>query len=571
MEDLLPITETEQASFCVELTKRLNMQRKQGHLCDLTLVTKEGKELMAHSNVLSVVSPFFHKLLQSDMKESHERIVRLEEISGSVMEDVLNFTYTGTVEVTEENAEELIVVANYLLISSLKVISGRFLGQIMNHSNCISTFYLAEKYHSDELFTESKNFIQENFASVAFMDEFLSLESNEVERWLSNDEITVKVEADVFEIIKKWIKRNRSERIADLEKLFRLVRLDFLSRDYLIDVVTNELIQENPICLKMGLETLKKTTFSDEGDQQQSPRKGVETSAIVACGGKYTFCYLPEKDQWKRLADSLSHKYGNLKVIRFRGQLYAFPRGYGNAESFDPVLNGWSKLDLSSNRASVVAIRGEIYAVEVQTSPEQTTVKKYNVESCIWETLISSLEGCRTEACIVAAGSHLYVLGGSPPSSSQNVAKAERFDTAENKWEKIADMREERGNAFGVAIHEKIFVAGGSHREKKSVLQTCEVYDISTNEWYLTGSLIISRKGGSMVCLNKKLFVLGGENDRNEAERMIEFFDPEEGKWIQKTTIPVERIARENIDTFTGCVLKLSKGVLDKLQVIGPY
>ena len=73
-----------------------------------------------------------------------------------------------------------------------------------------------------------------------------------------------------------------------------------------------------------------------------------------------------------------------------------------------------------------------------------------------------------------------------------------------------------------------------------------------------------------MVCLNKKLFVLGGENDRNEAERMIEFFDPEEGKWIQKTTMPVERIVRER-DTFTGCVLKLSKGVLDKLKVIEPY
>ena len=337
MEDLLPITETEQASFCVELTKRLNMQRKQGHLCDLTLVTKEGKELMAHSNVLSAVSPFFHKLLQSDMKESHERIVRLEEISGSVMEDVLNFTYTGTVEVTEENAEELVAAANYLLISSLKAISGRFLGQMMNHSNCISTFYLAEKYHCDELFTESKNFIQENFASVAFMDEFLSLESNEVERWLSNDEITVKVEADVFEIIEKWIKRNRSERIADLEKLFRVVRLDFLSRDYLIDVVTNELVQERPVCLKMGLDALKKTTFSIEGDQQQSPRKGVETSAIVACGGKYTFCYLPEKAQWKRLADSSSNKFGDLKVIRSRGQLYAFPSNYGNPESFNPV------------------------------------------------------------------------------------------------------------------------------------------------------------------------------------------------------------------------------------------
>ena len=357
MEDLLPITETGQASFCVELTKRLNMQRKQGHLCDLTLVTKEGKELMAHSNVLSAVRLFFHKLLQSDMKESHERIVRLEEISGSVMEDVLDFIYTGTVEVTEENAEELVAAANYLLISSLKAISGRFLGQLMNHSNCISTFYLAEKYHCDELFTESKNFIQENFASVAFMDEFLSLESNEVERWLSSDEITVKVEADVFEIIVKWIKRNRSERIADLEKLFRVVRLHFLSRDYLIDVVTNELVQERPVCLKMGLDALKKTTFSIEGDQQQSPRKGVEISAIVACGGKYTFCYFPEKDQWKRLADSSSNKYGDFKVIRSRGQMYIFPSYYDDPESFNPVLNSWSTSDLFAIYVPVVAQR----------------------------------------------------------------------------------------------------------------------------------------------------------------------------------------------------------------------
>ena len=143
-------------------------------------------------------------------------------------------------------------------------------------------------------------------------------------------------------------------------------------------------------------------------------------------------------------------------------------------------------LDISENYSPVLAIKREIYAVEVQTFPEQTTVKKYNVESCIWETLLSSLEGCRREACVFAAGSHLYVLSGSPPSSSQNVVKAERFDTVENKWEEIGDMREERGNAFGVVMHEKIFVAGGSHRERPSVLQTREVYYMSTNEWHLT-------------------------------------------------------------------------------------
>ena len=102
MEDLQPISAAEQADFCVELVKRLNMQRKQDHLCDITLVTKDDKEFEAHRNVLSAATPFFHKLLHSDMKENRDGIARFEEISGSIMEDVLEFIYTGRVEVIQD-------------------------------------------------------------------------------------------------------------------------------------------------------------------------------------------------------------------------------------------------------------------------------------------------------------------------------------------------------------------------------------------------------------------------------------------------------------------------------------
>ena len=44
MEDLQPISNAEQADFCVELAKRLNMLRRQDHLCDVTLVTKACTE-----------------------------------------------------------------------------------------------------------------------------------------------------------------------------------------------------------------------------------------------------------------------------------------------------------------------------------------------------------------------------------------------------------------------------------------------------------------------------------------------------------------------------------------------
>ena len=559
MEDIQPISAAEQGPFCVELMKRLNIQRKQDYLCDITLVTNDDREFKAHRNVISAASPFFCKLLQSDMKENREGIIRLEEISGTIMEDVLEFIYTGTVEVTQENAEELIAAGNYLIIPSLKTISGRVLERKMSYANCISTFYLAEKYECDELITNSRLFIHKNIVAVAKLDEFLLLQAKEIERWISSDEITVNEEADVFKIILDWVNHRKSERKTVFEELFGHVRLGFLSRDCLEDVVTNELVRENSACVKLVMDAaMKMATFLDEDHLLQSPRKGQETRVIVARGGKYTFCYIPEEDLWKRLPDGLKDKNANLhQMIKFRDQLFIFG-GYEDTERYDPAFNVWSELILYRGYAKLVVLKGEIYAVS------DSIIEKYNVKRCTWETLISSCQGYRKNACVIAAGSHLYLFGGRTRSIREEYfAKAERFDTVENKWEEIADMHEGRSDAFGVANENKIFVAGGLRNGKK--LKTCEIYNISTNEWQLVAKLNVPRCYGSMVCLNGKLYVLGGGNDRNQRELSVECFDPANGQWIQETTIPVTNTDLHDNNTFIASVLKLSRELLDNL------
>ena len=62
--------------------------------------------------------------------------------------------------------------------------------------------------------------------------------------------------------------------------------------------------------------------------------------------------------------------------------------------------------------------------------------------------------------------------------------------------------------------------------------------------------------------------MLGGTDDLCRRKLSVECYDPTKDKWIEKTIIPVKTISKGNKDTFTGCVLKLSKGVLDKLDVI---
>ena len=563
MEDIQPISAAKRGSFCVELMKRLNIQRKQDYLCDITLVSKDNIEFKAHRNVLSAASPYFDKLLQSNMKENREGIVRFEEISGSVVEDVLEFIYTGTVDVTQENAEELIAAGNYLIIPGLKTASGRFLEREMSNINCISTFYLAEKYECDELITNSGRFIHENIVTVAKLDEFLLLDAKEIERWISSDEITVKEEADVFKITLDWVNHRKSERKSAFEELFGHVRLGFLSHDSLEDVVTNELVRENSACVKLVMDAaMKMATFVDEDHLPQLPRKGQETRVIVARGGKYTFCYIPEEDLWRRLPDGLKDKKASSnQMIKFRDQLFCFG-SYEDTERYDPTFNVWSELNLYRNSAKLVVLKGEIYAVKVES--RNTIMEKYNAKRCTWETLISSCEGFRENACVIAAGSHLYLFGGKIPYREVYVVKAERFDTVKNKWEEIADMHEGRMHAFGVATENKIFVAGGLRDGKK--LKTCEIYNISTNEWQLVANLNVPRFHGSMVCLNGKLYVLGGINDRSQRELSVECFDPANGQWIQETTIPVTNTdPHQNENTFIASVLKLSRELLDNL------
>ena len=294
------------------------------------------------------------------------------------------------------------------------------------------------------------------------MDEFLNLEGKEVERWISSDEISVAVEADVFKIVLKWIEQDKSERKASFEKLFGHLRLASLSRDFLIDLVTNELVEENFDCFKLLSKAIKLTGFSSEENLSQSPRKGLETRAIVACGGKYTLCYLSEKDEWKCLADGLSKRNDFTQMVNHRDQLYAFPSD-GTAERYDPVFDCWSTLDHlewpTEDPAQVTVVRGEIYSIDIDTSSKKSTIKRFNVERCSWQTVLSSHEGCRLWSCVVAAGNHLYVCGGR--LEDDFASKAERFDTVENKWEEIASMQQARGCAFGLATEGRIFVGGG--------------------------------------------------------------------------------------------------------------
>ena len=81
---------------------------------DITLVVDDGKKINVHRRVISEASPVFEKMLNSEIKETHEGVVRLEMITELGLMELLEYIYTGSVPISvDDNAQDLVVVADY--------------------------------------------------------------------------------------------------------------------------------------------------------------------------------------------------------------------------------------------------------------------------------------------------------------------------------------------------------------------------------------------------------------------------------------------------------------------------
>ena len=178
------------SQHCEELIERLDALRRNESFCDVTVSVK-GKEFKAHKPVLAAASPFFLSLLESDMRESNEQLIRIElgEATAAVMEDVLKYIYTGNISVTEESGHNLIAIADYLLLPGLKTAACDFLKKKVTPENYIFSHYFADKYQCQELKEKSPETINLHFSVVMETDDFVNLDGKKAIEWVSSDDV----------------------------------------------------------------------------------------------------------------------------------------------------------------------------------------------------------------------------------------------------------------------------------------------------------------------------------------------------------------------------------------------
>ena len=584
---LEPIAEAEEHKFCVEMMKRLDFQRKNEQFCDVVLEVGSGDDqahLKAHRIVLCAGSPFFYNALNSDMKEKKEGVIRLEETSKAVMEEVLEYLYTGHVDINEHNAFDLLQIADFIIVPSLKEISTKFISQSLSSLNCIKAYYSAERYQCPELQKTARDFTFANFMDVTKSDDFLNLSVTQVEEWISSDDIAVKAEEEVFQVIVKWMEKAERREQSFLE-LFRHVRLVYVSRNFVFDVILpHPFVKDSTTCTELVLDAMKELSYgTEECFFVQPPRSCLKTheDAIVACGMKtrQTLCYLPSENKWYKMADMsevLSRRQcAGSAMGTCHGKLYISTVSITNdwtIERYDPSGDSWAPVKAFAGAtkyvsSAVVSFRGFLYVVGGFKETETDCVHKYHPETNLWQE-VAPMSTARSGVCAVADRNSLYAIGGYMKSRNVTLDEVERFDPVTNCWKKIASILQKKMNASGAVVRGKVFIFGGfTEIQSTSHTNVIEVYDPATNMW----SGIECRRPPqppphvffSAVSFKGKVVVIGATNGARMFHSLsIQAYDVEKNKWEYFSSIPA------NCRLFSAASLRVPRDILDNCEVV---
>ena len=535
-----------------DMLNAMNSFRKLQTFCDVVLVV-EDRRLSAHKVVLAASSLVFKASFTSELtpeNTTQEFEVNVRDFDPNTVEELLNFVYTGEVGITEENAAELLQVADYYDIPSLKELCAEFLIINLKPSNCLWVQMFAERYRHELLHEAATEFICNNLISIWQTEEYLSLDFAYVNDLFSGERLAIKTqkgEEDVFEGIKAWVKHEPEKRELYFEKLFRHVHLSALSLNFIQEVIErDELVSRSHEC-----QSLVTAVLSVPDEERDEPR-GVTESIVLLSKNGCVSCYIPATKAWFDLARLPS--YNEMRAVTVcEGCVYAvgWEDDRMTIEKFDPRKNRWLEL-LSEDCTRPMA------AVSVEDSVfilMENGVSCFKPADSSWQGL-ALMDSVRRGLCAVALNGVIYAIGGHDGLRNLVLNTVEKYDPVSSQWEYVSPMDEQRSFASATVMGNKILVVGGTG-DCFLPLSNCELYDPSTDVWsLLPAELNVPRSNAAVGKAKNKIFVFGGTYTNG----IVECYDKNKEAWGEIGRIPT------TMNVSHTCVTWLPKALFKSLK-----
>lgn len=528
----------------VEQPRMYQQTLLQDGLCDLLeserfvdcVLKVQEKEFRCHRLVLAASSPYFKAMFLSNLEESKKREIVLKDVDPIVMGMVLRYLYTSDINLTEQNVQDIFMVANMFQIPSIFSVCVSYLQSKLVLSNCLAIFRLGLLLDCPRLASEARDFICDRYELIVRDQDFHQLGPSELAAIITCDALNVEKEEVVFESLMDWVSYDKQERLKDLPDLLHCVRFRLMPEDYFTAKVEGHRLIKPNSELKKHLQLIR--------DAQRGifpkPKVPEKDEASGGAGDE------EEEEEGGLLPGILND---NLRYGMFLTDLILMIADSG-AIAYDPVGNvcyiASSSKEVPKNHSSLVTKENQIFVaggVFIDENNKDEPLTSYFLQfdpvSSNWLGM-PSIPNARCLFGLAEAENSIYVVGGKELKEGEHALDSVMiYDRQSFKWGE-SDPLPYTVYAHATVSHKGlVYVIGGKAQNKKCLRRVC-VYDPTKFEWRDLAPMKTARSLFGCSVHNDKIYVVTGVTD-DGLTSSVEIYDITSNKWSEGEKFPQER------------------------------
>jgi len=117
--------------------------RESEQLIDVTL-SVDGQQFSCHRALLAAASEYFRCLFTTTLAEQNQSVITISGVDANSMRQVLDYIYTGRVELNSDTVQNLLSSANLFQLRGLRDGCAEFMEQKIEIDNCIGIHFFAQ-------------------------------------------------------------------------------------------------------------------------------------------------------------------------------------------------------------------------------------------------------------------------------------------------------------------------------------------------------------------------------------------------------------------------------------------
>ena len=212
---------------------------------DLTLLTQDKAVILCHSIVAAANSPYIQHCLENNIKcdtplvdNNSTFCVRIVDVNKNVLSRIVEYFYTGDIEITIADVTDLLLAATVLKIDCLIEKAYDIVHKSLCIENYVSFLQFSKNYDNVRLQDICHTFICDDFPNFLTTNEVSKLDVELFISIINEDGCRAESEDMILDAVVKWLQSNSEGVTTEIvERLIDCVRFEHCTSQTVYDVL----------------------------------------------------------------------------------------------------------------------------------------------------------------------------------------------------------------------------------------------------------------------------------------------------------------------------------------------